>query len=105
LLLRSGLRRAGIYRRRMLRNRLGGFGQGGFPSLPLARWHWQARHSPGPPRPRTALRLPAHHCFRLRYGSVPPAQPGSVSATEHNAGNYAQRKTALSASPHNLHYV
>jgi hypothetical protein len=31
------------------------------PSLPLARWHWQARLAPGLPRPRTALRFDARH--------------------------------------------
>ena len=66
LRLRSGLRRAGIGHRRMLRNRLGGFGRVGFPSLPLARGHWQARLSPSLPRPRTALCSPAPNCLRLR---------------------------------------
>lgn len=65
LRLRSGLRRAGIQHRRLLRNRLGGFGRPGFPSLPLARGHWQARLSPSLPRPRTALRFPAPNCLRL----------------------------------------
>ena len=66
LRLRSGLRRAGIRHRRLLRNRLCGFGRPGHPSLSLARGHWQARLSPSLPRPRTALPFPAPNCLRLR---------------------------------------
>jgi len=66
LRLRSGLCRAGIHHRRMLRNRLGVPCWPGCPSLPLARGHWLARRLPSLPRPRTALHFPAHYCQWLR---------------------------------------
>jgi hypothetical protein len=90
----------------MLRNRLGGSGRLGLPSFPLARRHWQARLSPGLPRRRTALRFPAHHCLRLRS---PPgaACPARFGGRQFNIMLRIMRsaKNALSASPHNLHYV
>jgi len=62
----GGLRCTGPERRRMLRNRLSGFGRLGLPSLPLAWAHWQARLSPSLPRPRTALHFPARVRLLLR---------------------------------------
>jgi len=77
------------------------------PSLPLARWHWQARHSPGPPRRRTALGFPARVCLRLRSPSG-AACPAGFGGRQFNImlGIMRSAKNALSGSrPHNLHYV
>lgn len=109
LRLRSGLRRGGIGHRRLLRNRLGGFGRVGFPSLPLARGHWQARLSPSLPRPRTALRFPAPNCLRLRQRSG-AAYPTRVGGRQWNIMLEIMRSTPLRSvqsglRPHNLHYV
>ena len=77
----------------------------GCPSLPLARVHCRAQL-------RSAWRVPAR-----RWAFPPPIAGGFVkvrcrlpnqgrwSAIEHNAGIMRSAKTALSASPHNLHYV
>jgi len=109
LRLRSGLRCAGIRHRRLLRNRLCGFGRSGHPSLPLARGHWQARLSPSLPRPRTALRFPAPNCLRLRrrFGAASPARAGG---RQWNIMLEIMRSTPLrfvqsGLRPHNLHYV
>ncbi len=95
----SGLRRAEPERRRMLRNRLSGFGRLGFPWLPLARVQRQAQL-------RTAWRVPDGATFFLPQVSSASftAQrrlPSHVrwSAIQHSARNYAQRKkNALSGS-------
>lgn len=89
----GGLLRAGLERRRMLRNRLAGFGRLGFPSLPLARGHWQARLLPSLPRPPHGASFSRPLLLAVSF-VVRCGLPSRFrwSAIEHNAWNYAQRK-------------
>src|SRR5690606_7619322 len=59
---------------------------------------------PAAPPYCAALSRPQLSAFSVNVSCCLPNQ-GRWSATEHNAGIMRSAKNALSASPHNLHYV